>query len=99
MAVSVPRENGPHDIYRCPRCQTAVWSVYGHKANIRYVRIGTLDKPGALKPDVHIYTRWKAKWLKLPKRTPSFRDYYKTSKLWPQASFKRLNAALKKTES
>jgi hypothetical protein len=94
VAVPVPRENGPHDIYRCPRCQTAVWSDYGHKPNIRYVRVGTLDKPGALKPDVHIHTRWKAKWLKLPKRTPSVRDYYKTSKLWPKASFKRLNAAL-----
>ena len=58
------------------------------------MRVGTLDKPGALKPDVHIYTRTKAKWLKLPKRTPSFRDYYKTRKLWPKASFKRLNAAL-----
>jgi hypothetical protein len=43
---------------------------------------------------VHIYTHTKAKWLKLPKRTPSFRDYYKTRKLWPKASFKRLNAAL-----
>ena len=69
VAVPVPRENGPHDIYRCPRCQTALWSDYGRKPNLRFVRIGTLDKPDALKPDVHIYTRWKAKWLKLPERT------------------------------
>jgi hypothetical protein len=34
------------------------------------------------------------KWLKLPKGTPAFRDYYETSKPWPKASFKRLNAAL-----
>jgi len=27
------------------------------------------------------------------------RDYYNTSKLWSKASFKRLNAALAKTES
>jgi hypothetical protein len=94
VAVPVPRENGPHDIYRCPKCQTALWSDYGRKPNVRFVRVGTLDKPGALKPDVHIYTRWKAKWLKLPKRTPSFRDYYNTSKLWPKTSLKRLNAAV-----
>ena len=99
VAVPVPRENGPHDIYRCPMCQTALWSDYGRRPNLRFVRVGTLDKPGALKPDVHIYTRWKANWLKLPKRTPSFRDYYKSSKLWPKASLKRLNAALGKTES
>src|SRR5215472_10918164 len=71
IAVPVPRENGPHDIYRCPKCQTAVWSDYGRRPNLRFVRVGTLDKPSALKPDVHIYTRWKAKWFKLPKRTPS----------------------------
>jgi hypothetical protein len=63
------------------------------------VRVGTLDKPGTLKPDVHIYTRWKAKWLKLPKQTPSFRADYSSSKLWPKASLKRRNAALGKTES
>src|ERR1041385_2231649 len=50
---------------------------------------GSHDKPGALNPDVHIYTRFKAKWLELPKRTPSFRDYYNTSKLWPKSSLKR----------
>jgi hypothetical protein len=60
VAVPVPRENGPHDIYRCLKCQTAVWSDYGHRPNIRFVRVGTLDKPGALKPDVHIHTRTKA---------------------------------------
>jgi hypothetical protein len=67
VAVPVPRENGPHDIYRCPRCQTALWSNYGRRPNLRFVRVGTFDRPGALKPDVHIYTGWKAKWLKLPK--------------------------------
>jgi hypothetical protein len=59
LGVPVPRENGAHDIYRCPKCQTAVWSDYGHRPNLRFVRVGTLDKPGALKPDVHIFTCWK----------------------------------------
>ena len=63
------------------------------------IRYQLLDKPGALKPDVHIYTRWKANWLELPKGTPSFRDYYSSSKLWPKASLKRRNAALGKMES
>jgi hypothetical protein len=99
VAVPVPREDGPHDIYRCPTCQTAVWSDYGRRSNLRFVRVGTLEKPSALKPDVHIFTRWKVKWLKLPRGTPAFRDYYDTSKLWPKASFKRLNVALGKADS
>src|SRR5262249_7661789 len=37
VAVPVPRENGPHDIYRCPKCQTAVWSDYGRRPNLRFV--------------------------------------------------------------
>ena len=96
VAVPMPRALGPHDIYRCRKCQTALWSDYGHTPNVRFVRVGTLDRPAALKPDVHIYTRWKVKWLELPKETPSFRDYYETRKLWPPASLKRLNAALGK---
>ena len=99
VAVPVPRENGSHDIYRCPSCQTALWSDYGRRHNLRFVRVGTLDEPGALQPDVHIYTRTKAKWLKLPSGTPSFRDYYNTRNLWPRASLKRLNAALATTDS
>jgi hypothetical protein len=99
VAVPVPREHGPHDIYRCGKCQTALWSDYGHRPNLRFVRVGTLDDAGALQPDAHIFTRWKVKWLKLPKTTPSFRDYYDTGKLWPKASLERLNAALGKAKS
>src|SRR5262249_7909740 len=99
IAVPVPRENGSQDIYRGRTCETAVWRDYGRRHNLRFLRFGTLDKPGARKLDVHIYTRWKAKWLELPKGTPSFRDYYNTRNLWPRASLKRLNAALGKTES
>ena len=95
IAVPVPREGGAHDIYRCPKCQTAVWSDYGHKRNVRFVRVGSLDKPSALKPDVHIFTRYKVKWLELPKETPAFRNYYETKKLWPKESFARLKDALK----
>ncbi len=98
VPAPVPRENGPHDIYRCPECQTALWSRYGRKYDIRFVRVGTLDEPAALEPDVHIYTRWKLKWLKLPKATPAFRDFYETSKLWSEANLNRLNAALAKDE-
>lgn len=91
-AVPVKREHGPHDIYRCKKCQTAVWSDYGRRPNLRFVRVGTLDR--ALKPDIHIYTRAKASWLKLPKGVPAFRDYYQTKKVWPAAAYKRLKAAL-----
>jgi hypothetical protein len=93
-AVPVPRAYGPHDIYRCRHCKTALWSDYGHRPQIRFVRVGTLDRPSALPPDIHIYTRTKVPWLKLPKGTPAFKDYYNTKKVWPQQSLERLRKAL-----
>jgi len=93
-AVSVRRAYCPHDIYRCRKCKVAVWSDYGHRPQIRFVRVGTLDVPSALRPDIHIYTRTKVPWLRLPKRTPAFKDYYDPKKVWPKKSLQRLKTAL-----
>jgi len=93
--VPVPTDSGrPHDIHRCPKCQTAVWSDYGRRPNLRFVRIGTLDDPTALAPDVHIYTRSKQPWVTLPAGTPAFAEYYDTPKLWPAEALARRKAAV-----
>ena len=93
-AAPVPRSYGPHDIYRCRKCKVAVWSDYGHRPQIRFVRVGTLDDPSGLRPDIHIYVRAKAPWLRLPKDTPAFRNYYDPKKVWPKKSMERLRMAL-----
>jgi hypothetical protein len=90
----MPTDSGkPHDIYRCPQCQTALWSEYGGRSQIRFVRIGTLDNPAALRPDVHIYTRSKQPWITLPEGTPAFEAYYDSKTLWPAESLARRKAA------
>jgi hypothetical protein len=94
VAVDVPRENGPHQIFRCPRCQVAVWSVYGGRSEILFVRAGTLDDPSQVSPDVHIYTRSKLPWIVLPASVPAFEEYYDTKTLWPPESLARRKAAL-----
>src|SRR5438128_3698930 len=33
----------PHHIHRCPTCAVALWSVYGGRAEVRFVRVGTID--------------------------------------------------------
>lgn len=93
-ACPVQRTDGPHDIYRCRNCKVALWSDYGRRPQIRFVRVGTLDDPAAIRPDIHIYTRSKASWLSLSKRTPAFRDYYDPKKVWPKKSLQRLKVAL-----
>ncbi len=92
----VPTDSGrPHRIFRCAKCQTAVWSEYGGVAALRFVRVGTLDRPSALSPDVHIYTRSKQPWVSLPEGVPAFEAYYDSKKLWPAESLERRRAIFK----
>ena len=89
-AAAVPTDSGrPHDIYRCPTCRTAVWSDYGRRPGLRFVRVGTLDAPEAVPPDVHIFTRSKLPWVALPEGTPAFEVYYDMKSLWPEESLRR----------
>ena len=93
--VRVPTDSGgPHDIYRCADCQTAMWSDYGGRAALRFVRVGTLDDPAALAPDVHIFTRSRLPWVTLPPDRPAFEIYYQSAEIWPEESLKRRALAL-----
>lgn len=93
--VSMPTDSGrPHDIYRCSKCRTAIWSDYGRRRVLLFVRVGTLDDPTALAPDVHIYTRSKLPWVALPSGVPAFEAYYDPQKVWPAASLERRRAIL-----
>jgi hypothetical protein len=89
-ALPMQTDSGrPHHVHRCSKCETAVWSVYGGAEQLRFVRVGTLDDPTALAPDVHIYTRSKQPWVTLPAGVPAFEAYYDSSKLWPAESLAR----------
>jgi hypothetical protein len=91
--IAVPTPSGkPQDIYCCPSCRVAVWSSYGGAQKLRFIRIGTLDNPAALKPDVHIYVRSKLPWVTLPDNVPAFEAYYDSRKLWPPESLERRKA-------
>ena len=93
--VAVPTESGrPHDIYRCGVCHNALWSDYGRRPPLRFVRVGTLDNPAALPPNAHIFTRSKLPWIDLPKSVPAFEVYYDMETLWPAASLERRRAIL-----
>jgi hypothetical protein len=92
--VAVPRDDGSKQtIFRCPTCQVAVFSHYGHEG-MRFVRGGTLDDPAAVAPDVHIFTRSRVPWVTLPDSVPAFEVYYDSRALWPTASLERLEALM-----
>ena len=94
VAVDAPRDDGSvQRIFRCPRCQVAVFSEYS-APQVRFVRAGTLDDPASVTPDVHIYTRSKVPWVTLPAGAPAFEVYYDAKALWPAESLARLRAVL-----
>ena len=59
-----------------------------------FVRVGTLDDPDLLPPDVHIFTASKQPWVVLPEGTPTFAEYYERESLWPAESLARRQAIL-----
>ena len=79
-------------ICRCSRCKVAVWSHYamsGIGDRVNFIRVGTLDRPGLLPPDVHIFTASALPWVSLDGDVPVFREYYRASELWSQSSLHR----------
>jgi hypothetical protein len=94
QAIDAPRDDGSvQRIFRCTRCQVAVFSEYS-RPEVRFVRGGTLDDPTGITPDVHVFTRSKVGWLSLPPATPACDVFYDTKKLWPAESLRRLEAVL-----
>jgi len=98
--IDTPSSSGKgQKISRCPKCRVAVWSNYGGGGEaVRFIRVGTLDEPDRLPPDIHIYVESKQPWIVLPPGAPAVRGYYKASERWPKESLERRAALLAKAQ-
>jgi hypothetical protein len=94
--VDTPSASGKgQKISRCPKCRIAVWSNYGGGGDaVRFVRVGTLDEPDRLPPDIHIFTSSKQPWVVLPAGTPAVEEYYELARYWPRESLERRAALI-----
>jgi hypothetical protein len=94
--VHTPSNSGKgQKISRCPVCRLAVWSNYSGAGDVvRFVRVGTLDEPDRLPPDIHIFTSSKQPWVILPPGAPAVPEYYDRDKYWPKESLARRRALL-----
>jgi hypothetical protein len=92
--VETPSNSGKgQKIVRCPACRVAVWSHYaGAGDRLSFVRVGTLEDPDRLPPDIHIYTASKQPWVVLPEGTPAVPEYYSSREHWPPESLARRKA-------
>lgn len=94
--VQTPSASGAGQLVaRCATCRIAVWSHYaGAGPVIKFVRVGTLDEPDLLPPDIHIFTSSKQPWVVLPEGVPAVPEYYDRDKYWPEDSKARRIAIL-----
>lgn len=92
--VDTPSASGKGQlIARCPACRVAVWSHYaGAGRRVAFVRVGTLDEPDRLPPDIHIFTASKQPWVVIPPGVPAVPEYYDLRQYWPAESQARRQA-------
>ena len=64
-------------VAQCPVCHTVLWNYYcGQGSHAAYLRVGTLDAPWEIDPDVHIFTSTRRKFVALDDGKPQFEEYY-----------------------
>jgi hypothetical protein len=102
--VATPSLSGRgQKIARCPKCRIALWSNYAGAGDaVRFIRVGTLDEPDQMPPDIHIFTASKQPWVTLPAGAKAFPEFYDIDKEWPAESIERrraMRAKAKKTAS
>jgi hypothetical protein len=94
--IMTPSESGAGQrISRCPTCAVALWSNYSGAGDaVRFVRVGTLDFPDRVPPEIHIFTASKQPWVVLPSGIPAVAAYYDREMYWPESSLARRRALL-----
>jgi hypothetical protein len=94
VVINTPSNSGKgQKISRCPVCHIALWSTYSGAGDaVRFIRVGTLDEPDRLPPDIHIFTSSKQPWVMLPPDTPAVAEYYDRNEFWPAESLQRRRA-------
>ncbi len=94
--ILTPSPSGKGQIIaRCPTCKIAVWSNYefgGMRERVLFLRVGTLDNPDLMPPDVHIYTTTKMPWYMIPDDHYAVDEFYKPRSTWSQESLDRYDA-------
>jgi hypothetical protein len=91
MTIASPSGRG-QSIARCADCRIALWSSYhmsGLAKRIRFIRVGTLDEPNLMPPDVHIFTVSKQPWVRLPEGAHAVEIFYDYERTWSPDSLAR----------
>lgn len=96
--VNTPSLSGKgQKIARCPICRIALWSHYAGAGDaIRFIRVGTLDEPDRVPPDIQIFTASRQPWVVLSMDVPAVENFYDRKRYWPRESLERRRKVLGK---
>jgi hypothetical protein len=99
--VDTPSDSGKGQrIARCPHCKVALWSHYsGAGPAVAFVRVGTLDAPDHLPPDIHIFTASKQPWVVIPEGHAAVAEYYDLKEHWAPDALERRTALRARLEA
>ncbi len=87
-------------VARCASCKIALWSNYLSAERgdyLRFLRVGSLDDPSLMPPDVHIFTSTIQPWYVIGDGKPAFQEYYHRKTTWSRDSLQRLEELAEKT--
>ena len=73
-----------------------MWSTNVLGEAVADVRVGTLDFPGLMEPDVHSFVESKVGWLNLPDGAKTVPRDFVHKEVWPKSSLRRLDVCLKR---
>ena len=99
--VLTPSNSGRgQKIARCPACRIALWSNYAGAGDaVHFVRVGTLDDPDRLPPDIHIFVESKQPWVTLSPSAKAFLQFYDIDREWPAESRERRRLMLERKKA
>lgn len=93
--IRIPTASGKGQLRcQCDRCHTVLYSHYaGAGTAIAFVKVGTLEQPDRIQPDIHIYTATRQPWIRLPDDLPTSEAFYRFADHWPEDCLNRYKAA------
>jgi hypothetical protein len=91
--VKTDKQRGGIELHaECPKCRVHLWLASGQEQEeaVYEVRVGTLDFPSLMEPDVHIFADSKLDWIRLPDDARTLPRGGDLRALWPKSSLARL---------
>ena len=84
--------------YACPKCWSILWETSSNPGVIS-IKVGSLDMPSIMAPDLHTFIDTKVPWLSLPEDAKTCKGPSGGTEIWPKSSLKRLEACRVKWEA